>query len=667
MKTNLFKALLAMALLAFAADVYGQNKEESSDPDVMDASSVSAHVTGAVGFSAPPQILGTQLRAARSIRIPHDLNGKKFNADRSRVVLRTYLIDNEKDDTLAVDTYAYEGSKYRVAKQKQRGYSIENDAFYPYLVPSDYSLDNYSVTWRDTIDLDYPEQMVCVKGKIQIFNLKDQLLYEKDSMSFASSRMRRPMKLLEYTFGAYELDREAYHVRPRAETKDAKGNLALNFLVNQAVVDPADAESMDALNGLKNELLDIMSGDNTRLLEFSMNSISSPDGPFEKNLSLAQQRLRYASDQVWAPLPDRYKQRVYRPGNKAVVATWADVADSLETEGLKTEAEEVRGIVSRFEGNKDRQWQEVRKLSYYNEKITPVLERMRRIEFSYKYDELRALTTEEILSLYYNAPDYRSGSKHFTVSQYWNLFKALEDGGADAEELTAVYKRACRETKEDNGRTWIYAANKYAVACIEKGIADTMVLAPHIDRRFKCNYGRDKMGNPKEVVANQLRMYLMSNDFYNASIMALMLPDTEEFKMLKAYTMCLGGYYQGGVTEEEKAQRAEWANIVMESSPRNKVVMLLAMNTRSHTLKAEQELANWPENDPLTWYFKAVISCRKNSYPNADFMEPMYFEEYIKTCFDMDKKYIAIAREDGDIDEDMLKEFFKFNPEYDKF
>ncbi len=631
------------------------------------ASSVSAHVTGAVGlFSTPPIASGNQLRAVRSIWLPHDIKG--FKADKSRVVLKTYLVDYKTNDTITrLDTHVYEGSKYRTAKQRRRGYTVEKDILFPYVKQGDSSLDHYSVEWRDTIELANSEQPVRIMGQIQILDVKDQLLYERDSMLLASPRVRKPMRFLDYTFDTYELDAEKYHVLPKAEFREAKESISINFPVNQDVDDSADEESMDVLNGLKNKLLDIADDEYSHLLEFSMSCVSSPDGPFDKNRSLAQQRLRYSLDQVWLPLPKRIRDRVYCPGDKAVVATWTDVADSLDAQGLKAEAEDLRSIVSRYEDDMDKQWQEARNLPYYKEKISPVLDRMRRIELSYKYEELRAHTADEILSLYYNDPDYRDGSKHFAVPQYWQLFKELEERGVSQDELDALYKRACRETLEDNGRTWIYAANKYAVSCMTKGIADTTLLAPHIDKRFKCNSGRDKYLNPDAVVANQLRMYLMSNDFYNASLMAYMLPAGDKYKTLKAVTMCLGGYYQGGETEEEKVMRAEWANTVMETSPRNKVVMLLAMNTRAHTLMAEKELANMPETDPLTWYFKAVISCRKFNYPNSDFMEPYYFEEALRTCFDMDKRYIAIAKEDGDIDENLLKDIFKYYPEYEKF
>ncbi len=635
-----------------------------SATEILDASTMSAQSTDITGVGEAPQIVGNELRAARSIRIPAD----KRSAN-SRLIIQPYFMDGDTNDTLAfLKPIICDGTEYRVTQERRMGYDMKNDPLSPYIIKD--SLESkdplFAIEWRDTIFLENPLGRYYVKGSILIEDY-NTVTYVKDSMPLASSRMRRPMQFLDYSLDAYDLDREAYHVRPKPEPMDTKGNMSLNFLVNQAVIDPNDTASLNDLNELKNDLLRIVHGENSRLLEFQMQSVSSPDGPYAKNVSLSQQRLQYATNQVWNAIPARHRERVYRPGNKAEVAPWTAVADSLEAQGLTSEAEDVRKIVDRFENSKDKQWQETRKLPYYKEKISPILANMRTVTYSYKHEELRALTAAEIVDRYRNHPDYKSGKTHFYIYQYWELFKALEDAGTDPEELMAVYRRACRETKKDNGKTWEYAANKYAISLLNKDIADTNVLRPHIDKRFKCNYGKDKKGNPDAIVANQLRMYLMCNEFYQASVMANMLPAGEKYKTLKALTMCLGGYYQGGETEEEKAQRAEWANIVMESSPKNKVVIMLAMNTRSYTMMAEKEVAKLPEDDPLTWYFKAVISSRKNGYPNADFSEPMYFEEYILKCFDMDKKYVSIARADGDIDEDMLKEVLKYNPDYDKY
>ncbi len=632
--------------------------------EILDASTASAQSTDISGVGEAPQIVGNYLRAARKIRIPAD----KRSAN-SRLIIQTYFMDGDTNDTLALlKPIVCDGSEYKVTQERRMGYNMDNDPLSPFIIPD--SLEskdpNFEIEWRDTIYLEDPQGRYYVKGAIVIEDY-NTITYVKDSMPFASSRMRRPMQFLDYSLESYDLDREAYHVTPRPEPMDTKGNMSLNFLVNQAVIDPNDTKSMNDLNQLKEDLLRIVNGENSKLLEFQMQSISSPDGPYAKNVALSRQRLQYAANQVWLSIPERHRRRVYRPDDKAIVAPWTAVADSLENQGLVSEADDVRRIVERFDDNKDRQWQETRKLPYYKEKISPILANMRTVKYSYKHEELRALNAQEILDRYRNFPDYKSGKTHFLIYQYWELFKALEDGGADDDELMAIYKRACRETKKDNGRTWVYAANKYAVSLLKKGIADTTVLKPHIDKRYRCNTGKDKMTNPDAVVANQLRMYLMSNNFYQASVMANMLPNIDKYKTLKALTMCLGGYYQGGDTEAEKAQRAEWANIVMESSTRNKIVMMLAMNTRAYTLMAEKELPKLSEDDPLTWYFKAVISSRKNSYPNADFMEPMYFEEYIMKCFDMDKKFVSIARADGDIDENMLKEFLKYNPDYDKY
>ena len=88
-------------------------------------------------------------------------------------------------------------------------------------------------------------------------------------------------------------------------------------------------------------------------------------------------------------------------------------------------------------------------------------------------------------------------------------------------------------------------------------------------------------------------------------------PAVDSDKMIKALTMCLCGRYKGGSTPKEEAENMEYFNTIANSSPRNKVVMYLAMQTAAFDGFAEQAVKELPQNDVLTDYFWAIINCRK--------------------------------------------------------
>ncbi len=615
------------------------------------------------------QIVGDTLVAKYTFNVPKGA----VTGNNARLILQPYFIEVGTNDTIArLSPYIYDGSEYHMTQERRMDYNVDNDPLTKFVKKDTLVPNGFLVPWRDSIWLPSPINQYIVKGKITIedYNI---LTYVQDSMNLASSRQRRPMQFLDYEMESFKLDPQEYYEEPRPKKMETPGSMSLRFLVNQAAIDSKDLEGMAKLEELHTRLLNIVNDETCKLLAFSIESVSSPDGPYAKNVDLSKRRLDYIKNYLTSGI-SRKALEYASTGYKSTVASWSAVADSLAKDSLLTQAEDVRRIVEKYK-DRDRQWQEIRKFGYYKELISPILEKMRTVTYTYKHQEFRPMKPAEIMDNYLNNEEYRSGAKHFEKYEYWELFRMLEEQGADKDELFNLYKRACEETKQDLGKSWIYAANKYAVACMEKGIVDTTILAPHIDtgkkrvdfklRRMSGN-GYDIV-NPAGVVANQLRMFLLNYNFSRASIMAQILPNNDEFRTLKAITMCRGGQYKGGKTLEDKRKRQEYFEIAKESSPINRVVMLLAMNDVNYDRMAEKALVHLSDDDALTWYFKAVISSRKLKGTSPDFMEPIIFEEALKTCFDKDKKYVAIARNDGDIYEQELKAFFQNYPEYDKF
>ena len=288
------------------------------------------------------------------------------------------------------------------------------------------------------------------------------------------------------------------------------------------------------------------------------------------------------------------------------------------------------------------------------------LPKLRSIQYSYIQEVHRELTPEEILTRYRTDEEYISGRKHFELYEYWHLFQMIKD----QDELDALYKRAYEESKEVDGKGWVLAANGLAVSYIRKGIVDTSILAPFIDTRFHktdmkithMNGITSEILNPQAVVANQLCMFLNANNYKRASVMAQLLPSSEKNDTLKAFTMCLGGYYRGGRTPEERAEAKQTFDIVVNSSPLNKVVMYLAINSAGGNRMAEDALRALPPDDGLTYYLNAVIYSKKFEANLLDINSLMTATDYLKTAFYKDRKFIGIAAGDADIHKDIYQD-----------
>lgn len=596
-------------------------------------------------------IEGNWLKARSTIALPE--NSGKTNA---RMIVQPILIDGVTKDTLRyLKPTVMDGQEYRVTQLRRMNYNADNDPLNRWLSPDTLTSAAQIVNWADTIYLENPSKNYQVKGIIQLEDYN--LPYFKKEYFLASSRLRRPLRFLEYSMEPYMLDPEQYRERAKREKRNTAGNMSLNFMVGKAQLAADDEEGRRQIDSVKSVLLDIIHGEGSQLKEFHITGTASPDGPYAGNMNLAKKRMEYALNQIVSVLPKNVRDRVYMT-TTATVAPWAAVAELLEADSLMVEAKAIRDIVSNNPGTPDRQWGKIRALPYYRSLIVNYLPRLRSVRYQYGYEIFRELTPEEILERYRNDEDYRSGRKKFALYEYWHLFQLVKE----PEELEKLYKRAYDESIEANGRPWILAANSLAASYIARGVADTTILRDFIDLQTPVvNYHLMRMNgngfeivNPEAVVANQMIMYVMTNNFRKAGQLTNILPDNDRNRLVRAFALCLGGYYKGGNTPEQRRRAREVFETVSESSPLNKVVLCLAMNTKTYDSLAEEAMSALPGDSALTDYLWAVIYGRKGAR-TQDFMDDMASEDYLVACFHKDPSYIDIAAGDGDIVETIMK------------
>ncbi|MCI7662980.1 MAG: hypothetical protein MSS27_01550 [Bacteroides sp.] len=596
-------------------------------------------------------IEGNWLKARSTIALPE--NSGKTNA---RMIVQPILIDGVTKDTLRyLKPTVMDGQEYRVTQLRRMNYNADNDPLNRWLSPDTLTSAAQIVNWSDTIYLENPSKNYQVKGIIQLEDYN--LPYFKKEYFLASSRLRRPLRFLEYSMEPYMLDPEQYRERAKREKRNTAGNMSLNFMVGKAQLAADDEEGRRQIDSVKSVLLDIIHGEGSQLKEFHITGTASPDGPYAGNMNLAKKRMEYALNQIVSVLPKNVRDRVYMT-TTATVAPWTAVAELLEADSLMVEAKAIRDIVSNNPGTPDRQWGKIRALPYYRSLIVNYLPRLRSVRYQYGYEIFRELTPEEILERYRNDEDYRSGRKKFALYEYWHLFQLVKE----PEELEKLYKRAYDESIEANGRPWILAANSLAASYIARGVADTTILRDFIDLQTPVvNYHLMRMNgngfeivNPEAVVANQMIMYVMTNNFRKAGQLTNILPDNDRNRLVRAYALCLGGYYKGGNTPEQRRRAREVFETVSESSPLNKVVLCLAMNTKTYDSLAEEAMSALPGDSALTDYLWAVIYGRKGAR-TQDFMDDMASEDYLVACFHKDPSYIDIAAGDGDIVETIMK------------
>lgn len=603
----------------------------------------------------------------------------KIGKSNGRMIVQPYVINNSQAKKIVMYRlpHIYDGVQYNLTQDRRMGYEInKNDSLGMFIEKNEaLTEEKNSYMWNDTIKLPNPNDNFQVLAWMQMEDYTRP--YYERTLELSTRSPRRPLRFLEYNLKQYELDPKAYEEKPKVERRTGVEDISLTFLVGKAELDPSDPGNNIRLEKLKAKLREIVNGESSTLKELHLKSISSPEGSYASNVALSKKRLEYARSLVYGGLPASTMKRLYTyTPNDSRVAEWTEVADLMENPSLrlgadslmvsdsvkidtvsyKAQADEIRSIVEQFK-SPDAQFQQIVKLPYYTSIIKKFLPKLRSMTCEYTAELYRALTPEEILKRYRNDEDYRTGKKEFALYEYWNLFNMVKD----PMELEALYRRAYDYSIEltggkGKGKPWVLAANNLAVSYLRRDTVDTDLLKPLVDYAVKgCDVVRTFDGavvgvdNVKEVVANQLAMYLKKGIFSEASRLARILPDEE--KEIKAFAFALGGYYKvtSGLSDDEIARRQQTFELVRTSSPLNNVVMCLAMKSHAWNEKAEKALEDLPADDAKTLYLKTILLCRKGDFA------AMEAENTLTECFKKDNSFIAIAEWDGDISEDCFK------------
>ncbi|MBO8456588.1 MAG: hypothetical protein IAC08_09355 [Bacteroidetes bacterium] len=583
---------------------------------------------------------------------------KQFSRPNTRFILQPVVYDEATNDTLALlKPVVFDGSEYHLTQDRMLGFEASTRDPLDKYVDTLKSMDDSLVFfyWSENVKLKDPDKHIYIKGGVAITDY-NVTLYQ-DTVLMMSARVRRPMRFLDMSFADYSLDPEKYRETPRRELYKEGGNISMTFLVNSARLDEKDSTNAISMKKLQDDLLSVVRSEGSKLTEFHIKGISSPDGSYASNKRLSVRRMDYALSVIASVLPAKVRDNLFMT-KSAEVATWGAVADLLEADSLETEAAAIREIVDKYPGEHDVQGRYIRRLPFYKKTVTAYLPKLRSVEYEYNYEIFRALTPGEILDRYENDENYRSGKSEFELYEFWHLFQLVKD----EDELDSLYQRAYDFSNRKYGKPWALAANNLAQSKIRHGIADTTLLLPLIDKSLgKVNVSRlsadgssYEIINPDAVVANQIIMYLMAGAYDRTDSLMAILP--ERYGELKAAVLCFKGYYGEGDEESEKN-----FSIMADSSPRNRVVMYLARDTKKYNELAKEAVENLPPEDALTEYLKAIISCR---YYTENFKDPimsMYYEDeaiaHLLNAIHKDPEYLEIAEYDGDIPDELFKRF----------
>lgn len=572
--------------------------------------------------------------------------GDYYGKTNGRFVYQPFVVDCTTDKIEAYGRpYILEGKEYHNTQDRRMGYDLKRDTLQKFVDTLKTLTDEaFVLNYADTIRLQHADRNYAVYGSFHFMDYNN-IYYSKTSM-VNTCRNILLMDFIEIPkFKPYYLDFEDYKKVAERKERPVPGEIQINFLINKAQPDLNDPSTKNQLDNLVSLLNDISSG--AVLKSLSIEGVASPDGSYDSNLKLAQKRTDFLQDFI----AQRLQVSGYERKSGARVTSWKELADTV----MVYDTTLARRLLEVISVKKAHNLNSVAvKRSGLMEKLTPYLEKMRKVTYTCVYIVNRPLTPNEIMQKYRaNANDA------FLPYEYWNLYQMVKD----PDELEVLYKKGAAVAKAyENGRPWMLPECLLAASYINRDTTDASLLAPLVDctsisasdKRPKLNYikkdfnGYETLVNPEAVVANYLIMCIKERDFEKASVVAQILSQArkEEYADLIAFAHCMRGSFYNN---------AEVFKRVAATSPVNEVILNLMMETNRHNAYAQEALEKISKDNPLYWYLKAVLADRMDQGQNMSFDLPEAIRCLVK-CFQMNESFINRAMVDGSLKEATVDE-----------
>ena len=552
-----------------------------------------------------------------SLNIP-----KGYGKESSRLIIQTYAVDCQTDDTLAYcDPLVYEGREYHTLQNRRMDY----DYFANDKLAGAYH-DRMEITSDDWIRIDTtvvyqkPDKNLTYRGPYT-YVLEDYHHVYKRGGWGGTCLVERPFKFLDFTPALAEIPlTEEFREDAQSQFGQENRDLQLRFVVGKDVL---EEDSMNQVN--IDKLISELRSYGEKLVAPKIQGYASPDGGMKVNQDLALRRAQYA-----ARIIQRYLPAGTSVSSSSSVYTWNDVADALAKKGLQDYADQVRAIAARTD-SPDR---ELKMLDFYATDVEPILESMRAMRASYQYLRAKVLTADEAVEEYYSHKrDYQLGKKKFSNGDFWNIYNNLNDE-AEADSLTLLAYNYITKDPEYATENIIapYVANRYAIYNLNKGTPNARILEPFIDLSYHNVNAKKAIDdfltitiNRKEILLNQAVTYFQEqkldsalffiNWLHKANVSDVTLDNMEKYMNLKRLHAIHNKTFQERQTYEAAKK------FVLSVSDENKAILYTEIPDWGMTDEAMKYVDKMPDNSAKKWYLKALLWVDKAGKEPRDFDE----------------------------------------------
>ena len=590
-----------------------------------------------------------------------------YGNEKARLIVQPAAVDCLTEDTVDyVNGLVMEGPDYHKTQNKRMlfNYMKYDKVAYAYVDKPMYS--DEKVYLDTTLVYQKPNRKKTYKipYTVQIADLNH--IYFNRTAATGSCNSKNIFKFLDLGLASAKMNIDEFRVDAESNYDTKNQDLRLKFVVGKSEL------TSDSINQVQlNELVKELRSYGETLMEVNVAATASPEGGLEANRRLAAERTRVAVAKV-----RQYLGNVDIAFHTAVprVCTWEDVAHELEMTGNTGLADQVRNKMGAGGYGGDA---EIAQMDGYDAFIVPILEKLRMMRVTYRYEREHVMDAEEVTAAYYARKHdlLRGKGKDLSDGDYYNLFNCITDS-LEQDTLTMLaYRHVTQRGGYEQIKFSMYVANRMAMLNQKQGKPDSRVLDPFINKRLRAVTTREMndkaQKNRREILINQIITYFQQEERDSAlSFCDYWFGNDQDEKVerLKKYITFKEGFVKYATHQLSPAEEKEVLdamNFVISCAPDNKAVIYTEARDilnvpYSVCLGLVNEMA---DENPKKWYLRGILEAdneekRINDRHKADYI-PNYLA-FFDHAFELEPSYKWLYFTDGQIS-DELREKYKWS------
>lgn len=596
------------------------------------------------------------------IELPEGYGGK-----RSRLVVQPKAVDCQTEDTIDyISGLVYEGTEYHKVQNKRMlfNYDKYDKVAYAYVDKPLYADEKIYID--TTLVYTKPDRRKSYKIPYTVQIADFNHIYFTRSAATGSCNSKNIFKFLDLGVAAADMDMEEFRIDAESNYDTKNQDLRLKFVVGRSEL-TADSTNQVQLNSLINELRSY----GEQLMEVNVEATASPDGGLDHNRRLAAERTRVAAAKVRGYLG---KADIAFHTSQPKVYSWEDVAKELELDGKAGLADSVRQVMGKDGYGGDAA---IAQLHGYDSDIKPVLERLRLMRVTYRYEREHVMDANEVTTEYYKRRDdlLKGKGRDFSDGDYYNLFHTITDQREQDTLTMLAYRHITKRGGYEQIKFSMYVANRMAMLNQRRGKPDSRVLAPFINPRLRAvatkEFSERAQKNRREVLINQIITYFQMEERDSALSYCDYWfgkdndPKVERLRKYITFKEGFVKYATHQLSPEKEKEVLDAMNYVISCAPDNKAVIYTEARNILNVPESEalKLIGAMADDNPKKWYLRGIIEADREEKKLAERKPATYVPAYLaffNHSFELEQSYKWLYFYDGQVS-DELRERYKYS------